>query len=141
MTTLFSRIIDGEIPGRFVWRDERCVALLTIAPLQLGHALVVPRLEIDDWTEADDDVLTHLMVVAKHIGAAQKIGFAAPRAGLVIAGFEVPHLHVHVFPAWGINDFDFANADPSPDPDDLDAAADTLRQALRTAGHGELVTS
>ena len=134
MSTLFSRIIQGEIPGRFVWRDERCVAFLTIAPLRSGHTLVVPRIEVDEWTSIDDDLLTHLVVVAKHIGAAQKAAFDAPRAGLIIAGFEVPHLHVHVFPAWNVDDFDFGNADPDPDPAELDAAADTLRQALREAG-------
>jgi diadenosine tetraphosphate (Ap4A) HIT family hydrolase len=133
--TLFSRIIEGEIPGRFVWRDERCVAFLTIAPLRPGHTLVVPRSEVDEWTDADDDLLTHLVVVAKRIGAAQKAAFDAPRAGLIIAGFEVPHLHVHVFPAWGIDDFNFGNANPDPDPIELDAAADTLRQALQQAGH------
>ncbi len=132
--TLFSRIIQGEIPGRFVWRDQRCVAFLTIAPLRPGHALVVPRVEADEWTDADDDLLAHLVVVAKHIGVAQKTAFDAPRAGLIIAGFEVPHLHVHVFPAWSVDDFDFGNANPDPDPADLDAAADTLRQALQTTG-------
>jgi len=135
VSTLFSRIIQGEIPGRFVWRDERCVAFLTIAPLRSGHTLVVPRIEVDGWTEVDDDLLTHLVAVAKHIGAAQKAAFDAPRAGLIIAGFEVPHLHVHVFPAWNIDDFDFGNAEPDPDPAELDAAADTLRQALRETGH------
>ncbi|MGH3600375.1 MAG: HIT family protein, partial [Pseudonocardiaceae bacterium] len=69
------------------------------------------------------------------IGTAQKVAFDAPRAGLIIAGFEIPHLHVHVFPAWSIDDFDFGNANPDPDPAELDAAADTLRQALRQAGH------
>ncbi|HXT45167.1 MAG TPA: HIT domain-containing protein [Pseudonocardiaceae bacterium] len=141
VSTLFSRIIAGEIPGRFVWRDERCVAFLTIAPLRPGHALVVPRHEVDEWTDADDDLLAHLLAVARQIGAAQKIGFGAPRAGLVIAGFEVPHLHLHAFPTWDINDFDFANADRDPDPAELDAAADTLRQALRQAGHGDQVPS
>jgi histidine triad (HIT) family protein len=135
VSTLFSRIIQGEIPGRFVWRDERCVAFLTIAPLRSGHTLVVPRIEVDEWTNVDDDLLIHLVVVAKHIGAAQKAAFDAPRAGLIIAGFEVPHLHVHVFPAWSVGDFDFGNADPDPDPAELDAAADTLRQALRETGH------
>ncbi|HET9254090.1 MAG TPA: HIT family protein [Pseudonocardiaceae bacterium] len=139
MTTLFSRIIEGEIPGRFVWSDERCVAFLTIAPLRPGHALVVPRQEVDEWTDADDGLLSDLMVVARHIGEAQKIGFRAPRAGLIVAGFEVPHLHVHVFPAWGIGDFDFAGADHDPDPAGLDTAADTLREALRKAGHGNRV--
>jgi diadenosine tetraphosphate (Ap4A) HIT family hydrolase len=72
--------------------------------------------------------------VARHIGAAQKAAFDAPRAGLIIAGFEVPHLHVHVFPAWSISDFDFGNANPHPDPAELDAAANTLREALRETG-------
>lgn len=141
MSTLFSRIIEGQIPGRFVWRDERCVAFLTIAPLRPGHALVVPRQEVDEWTDADDDLLTHLITVAKQIGAAQKVSFGAPRAGLVIAGFEVPHLHLHTFPAWGISDFDFAKADRNPEPAELDSAAEKLRQALREAGHSDRVPS
>jgi histidine triad (HIT) family protein len=141
VSTLFSRIIEGQISGRFVWRDERCVAFLTIAPLRPGHALVVPRQEVDEWTDADDDLLTHLITVARQIGAAQKVGFGAPRAGLVIAGFEVPHLHLHTFPAWGISDFDFAKADRQPDPAELDSAAEKLRQALREAGHGDRVAS
>jgi histidine triad (HIT) family protein len=135
VSTLFSRIIQGEVPGRFIWRDERCVAFLTIAPLRSGHTLVVPRIEVDEWTSIDDDLLTHLVVVAKHIGTAQKAAFDAPRVGIIIAGFEVPHLHVHVFPAWNVDDFDFGNADPDPDPAELDAAADTLRQTLRETGH------
>lgn len=135
MSTLFSRIIDGEIPGRFVWRDEWCVAFLTIAPLRPGHVLVVPRVEIDEWTDADDNLVAHLMIVARRIGAAQKAGFNAPRAGLLVAGFEVAHLHLHVFPTWTMDDFNFAGANPKPDPADLDAAANTLRQALRQAGH------
>ncbi|MGH3788824.1 MAG: HIT family protein [Pseudonocardiaceae bacterium] len=141
MSTLFSRIIDGEIPGRFVWRDERCVAFLAIDPLRPGHTLVVPRHEVDEWTDADDDLVAHLMVVARHVGAAQKVGFGAPRAGLMIAGFEVPHLHLHVFPTWGIRDFDFDTADRNPAPAALDAAASTLRMALREAGCGDYVPS
>jgi diadenosine tetraphosphate (Ap4A) HIT family hydrolase len=139
VSTLFSRIIQGEIPGRFVWSDERCVAFLTIAPLRPGHVLVVPRAEVNEWTDADDDLVAQLMVVAKQIGVAQKAAFDAPRAGVVIAGFEVPHLHVHVFPSWGIDDFDFGNADCDPDPIQLDAAVEALRTALRKAGHGDRV--
>lgn len=139
MATVFSRIIEGELPGRFVWSDERCVAFLSIAPLQSGHTLVVPRAEIDHWTDADDDVLTHLVSVSKQIGAVQRGAFDAPRSGMVIAGFEIPHLHVHVFPAWGMTDFDFATADPAPDPDEMDAAAEMLRRALRDAGYEDRV--
>ncbi|MGH3543397.1 MAG: HIT family protein [Pseudonocardiaceae bacterium] len=139
MSTVFSRIIKGELPGRFVWSEERCVAFLTVAPLRPGHALVVPRDEVDEWTDIDDGLLTDLMLVAKQIGAAQKVAFDAPRAGLIVAGFEVPHAHVHVFPSWGIDDFDFARIDHDPDPAELDAAAEALRTALREAGHGERV--
>jgi len=141
VASLFSRIMQGELPGRFVWSDERCVAFLTIAPLRPGHVLVVPRDEIDDWTGVDDDLLTGLMLVAKRVGAAQQSAFDAPRTGLIVAGFEVPHLHLHVFPSWGIDDFDFDEVDHSPDPAELDAAADALRQALRDAGHGKQVPS
>ncbi|MGH3931215.1 MAG: HIT family protein [Pseudonocardiaceae bacterium] len=139
MPTLFSRIIAGELPGRFVWSDERCVAFLTIAPLRPGHTLVVPRDEVDEWTDTDDSLLVELMLVAKRVGAAQRAAFNAPRAGLIVAGFEVPHMHVHVFPSWRIGDFDFAQADHEPDPGELDDAAAVLRTALRAAGHGDRV--
>jgi histidine triad (HIT) family protein len=139
VSTLFSRIIKGELPGRFIWSDERCVAFLTIAPLRPGHALVVPRDEVDYWTGVDDDLLTQLMLVAKRVGSAQQAAFDAPRAGLIVAGFEVPHLHVHVFPSWGIDDFDVARVEHNPDPAELDAAAAALRAALREAGHREHV--
>ena len=141
MPSVFSRIIEGEIPGRFVWTDEQCVAFLSIAPLRLGHALVVPRQEINEWTDAADDLLAHLALIAKRIGAAQKAAFQAPRAGVMVAGFEVPHLHVHVFPSWKIDDFDFGQADNDPDPAEMDHALEKLRRALREAGHGEQVPS
>ena len=82
MATLFTRIIDGEIPGRFVWSDEVCVAFATIAPISDGHVLVVPRAEVDRFTAAPDDLLAHLMSVAKVIGSAQEAAFGAPRAAL-----------------------------------------------------------
>jgi len=100
---------------------------------------VVPRQEIAEWTDAADGLLTHLVLVAKQIGAAQKAAFQAPRAGVVVAGFEVPHLHVHIFPSWGIDDFDFSRADNDPDPGEMDRALEKLCGALRGAGHGERV--
>lgn len=136
MTTLFTRIIDGELPGRFVWRDERVVAFLSINPLTPGHTLVVPRREVDVWTDADDALLAHLMHVARAVGRAQVEVYRVPRPGLVIAGFEVDHLHVHVFAARGLADFDFAAADPAPGDAAMDEAMHRLREALRRAGHG-----
>ncbi|MGO4385463.1 HIT family protein [Specibacter sp. RAF43] len=139
MSTLFTKIINGEIPGRFVWKDEACVAFLTIGPLTDGHTLVVPRLEVDKWTDAGPELMSRLMEVAQTIGQAQVAAFGADRAGLTIAGFEVDHLHVHVFPAYSMADFNFGRVDNHPDPAVLDANADKLRVALRAAGHAATV--
>ncbi len=110
MTTLFSRIIAGELPGEFVLEDDRCVAFLSINPLSPGHSLVVPREELDDWLACPDDLRDHLFAVAQRVGRAIRAAYGAPRVGLVVAGFEVPHLHVHVFGAYGLHSFDFAQA-------------------------------
>ena len=110
MTTLFSRIIAGELPGQFVWTDDICVAFLSINPLSEGHTLVVPRDEVDDWLSVPDELRQHLFGVAASVGGAIRAAFGAPRVGLIIAGFEVPHLHIHVFGASGLGDFDFRQA-------------------------------
>jgi diadenosine tetraphosphate (Ap4A) HIT family hydrolase len=129
MATLFTRIINGELPARFVYTDDRVVAFLSIAPLTPGHTLVVPRAEIDQWTDADESLLQHCTGVARRIGEAAKTAFGAPRAGLVIAGLEVPHMHVHVFPVWTMENFDFGRAKQATD-EELETAAATLRGAL-----------
>lgn len=130
MTTLFTRIITGELPGRFVYRDELCVAFLSINPLQPGHTLVVPIEEVDHWVDASSELNAHLMRVCHKIAAAQQAAFEPVKVGLMIAGLEVPHLHLHVVPIRGVHDLDFANADANPDPASLDAAAEQIRSAL-----------
>ena len=139
MSTLFTRIIDGEIPGRFVWKDDDAVVFLTIAPITPGHALVVPRLEVDHWLDLSSDLAAHLVQVAQVVGKAQMAAFAPKRVGLIVAGLEVPHCHLHLVPIDSEADLSFAKADHSPDPAALDDAAARLREALRTAGHGEQV--
>ena len=135
MPSIFTRIIDGEIPGRFVWRDEVCVAFLDVRPLNRGHVLVVPRAEVDHWVDLDSETVAHLMAVAHGVAAAQQAtGLAPDRVGLMIAGFEVPHVHVHVVPISTMAHLDFSSADTSPDPDDLDAVADLLREHLAESG-------
>jgi histidine triad (HIT) family protein len=141
MSTLFTRIIDGELPGRFVWSDDRAVGFLSINPLGPGHTLVVPREEVDLWVDAEPDLLVHLTSVAHAVGKAVREVWQPPRVGLIVAGFEVPHLHVHVFPAWDMAAFDFANATPSVEALEQEAHAEKLRSALRAAGHGEFVPS
>jgi histidine triad (HIT) family protein len=132
--TVFTRIIEGELPGRFVHRDDRCAAFLSINPLQPGHTLVVPIEEVDHWIDLSDDLAAHLLLVAKRIATAQQQVFSPERVGLMIAGLEVPHVHLHVVPIRGVHDLDFANAVRDPDPAALDAAADALRAALDDAG-------
>ncbi len=139
MPTLFTRIIDGEIPGRFVWSDDRAVVFLTIAPIRPGHALVVPRVEVDHWIDLDPDLVAHLTQVAQVVGQAQVAAFSPARVGLIIAGLEVPHTHLHVIPIESEADLDFAKADHSPDPAALDNVAERLREALRTLGQGSRV--
>jgi histidine triad (HIT) family protein len=137
MPSVFTRIIDGELPGRFVWRDERCVAFLSIAPLKPGHTLVVPRREVDHWIDLEPAENAHLAGVAQVIGRAQQRAFAPARIGMMIAGLEVPHVHLHVLPIDGVHDMDFANADHDPDPATLDAAAEAIRAQLRADGRSE----
>ncbi|BDD84180.1 hypothetical HIT-like protein [Tsukamurella pulmonis] len=130
MASVFSKIIAGELPGRFVYQDDAVVAFLTIAPLTQGHVLVVPREEIDHWESIDDELWNHITTVSRKLGRAVKRAFDAPRAGVVIAGLEVPHLHVHVFPAYSLNDFDFGQADPNPSAESLDEAQTKIVEAL-----------
>ena len=139
MATLFTRIIDGDIPGRFVWADDVAVSFATIAPITDGHVLVVPRTEYPELTAAPDDVLAHLIRIAKVIGLAQQAVWGAPRAAVLVAGFEVPHLHLHVLPAWDERSLTFANARTDVPAPQLDAAGEGLRAGLRSAGHGDTV--
>jgi diadenosine tetraphosphate (Ap4A) HIT family hydrolase len=139
MSTVFTQIIDGRIPGRFVWADDRCVVISTIAPITDGHMLVVPREEVDQYTDAEDALLAHLSVVAKQVGRAQQAAFGSPRAAVLVAGFEVEHLHLHVLPAWDEQSLRFDNARHDVPGEELDAAAERVREALRDAGHGDRV--
>jgi histidine triad (HIT) family protein len=139
MATLFTSIINGDIPGRFVWRDDRAVAFLTIAPIRPGHALVVPIEEVDHWIDLDPDLASHLMVVAREVGRAQQAAFEPERIGLIVAGLEVPHTHLHVIPIDSEGDLSFSKADHTPDPAALDDAAERLRTALRDQGHADRI--
>lgn len=138
MASIFSRIIDGEIPSRMLWEDDVCVSFLDVRPLSPGHALVIPRAEVDLWTDLDADTVAHLNRVAHAIGNAQKQVFSPARIGLMVAGFEVPHTHLHVFPVDSMGQFDFANADTDPDQATLDQQLTALRAALVEAGHGSV---
>jgi histidine triad (HIT) family protein len=134
MPTVFSRIVAGELPARFVWKDERCVAFLSHRPLRPGHTLVVPRDEVDHWLDLDPELLGHLMAVARNLGRALQRGVRPTRVGMMIAGLEVPHVHIHLVPIHSLHDLDFAQQDPNPEPAEMDRAAATIRASLGALG-------
>ena len=134
MVTIFTRILQGDIPGTFVYRDPQCAAFLSINPLAHGHTLVVPIEEIDHWVDMPTELADHVFQVAHRIGRAQRAAFGCERVGLIVAGYEVPHAHVHVIPTNHMSQFDFAHAAASVERADLDQAAHAIRLALQAQG-------
>jgi len=132
MATLFTRIIRGEIPAAFVWKDDLSVAFMSINPLRPGHTLVVPHEEVDHWVDCPPPLRSHLLEVAGQIGRAQQQVFRPERIGLVIAGLEVPHLHLHVVPIDSAADLEFSRAAQSVTAESLEETAASIRQCLRS---------
>src|SRR3984885_1184823 len=130
MASIFTKIINRELPGRFVYEDDDVVAFLTIEPMTQGHTLVVPRAEIDQWQKIDPAAFGRIISDAQLVGKAVTKAFDADRAGVIIAGLEVPHLHVHVFPTRSLSDFGFANVDRNPSAESLDEAQAKIKAAL-----------
>ncbi len=130
MATVFTRILAGDLPGTFVHRDERCAVVMSINPLAHGHVLVIPVLEVAHWVDLPDDLAAHLFAVAHRVGRAQRDAFECERVGLIIAGYEVPHTHLHVIPTTSMRQLDFSHAASSVDRADLEAAAQVIRDQL-----------
>lgn len=133
---IFSRIIAGEEPARFIWTDDLCVAFLTIEPRGPGHTLVVPRSSIDRWLDVDADTMEHLLRVSRIIGLAQREEWDSDRVGLMIEGYVVPHLHIHLWPSWSPFEFHPGGIDRNANPLHLDENAVRLRARLRARGQG-----
>jgi diadenosine tetraphosphate (Ap4A) HIT family hydrolase len=120
MPTLFTRIIDREIPGRFIYEDDRCVAFLTIEPMYAGHTLVVPREEYDHWIDLPEDLNAHVWTVAQRVGKAIHAEFSPARIGVLVVGEEVPHVHVHVTGFDAVGQLSFASVRRDVTPDEFD---------------------
>lgn len=130
MSTIFTKIIDGEFPGTFVWRDDLCVAFLSINPMAPGHTLVVPIEEVDHWIDASPELTAHLFAVTHKIARAQQRAFNCERVGVIVAGYEVPHTHIHAIPTNNMSELSFASAASSVDPDDLQSWAEAIKAEL-----------
>ena len=108
MATLFTRIINGEIPCYKVAEDDRYFAFLDINPLAKGHTLVVPKVEDDYIFNVDDETYAGLMLFAKKVAQAQQLAIPCKRIGVAVLGMEVPHVHVHLVPMQSEGDMNFA---------------------------------
>lgn len=110
MASIFTKIINGELPSYKIFEDDKTISILTIDPISLGHTLVISKLEINHWFEVPPDIYTQVNLNAQRIAKAIKAATGCPRVGTIVAGFEVPHFHLHLIPAWSIPDLDFKRA-------------------------------
>lgn len=129
--TLFSRIINGEIPSYKIAENEKFFAFLDIFPLREGHVLVIPKTEVDNLFDLDDTYLSEMLVFAKPIAKAIEKAFACNRCGISVIGLEVPHAHVHLVPINSSNDLNFTQPKPKAADADLKAAQEKILQHLR----------
>ena len=130
MTTIFSRIIEGQIPGTFVYRDSLCVAFLSINQLAAGHVLVVPIQEVDHWIDMSPELSSHIFAVSHRISRAISQAFPCTRVGLIIAGYEINHCHIHLIPTNTMAELNFANAAANVERNVLEAQAEQLINEL-----------
>ncbi|MFT5130485.1 MAG: histidine triad (HIT) family protein [Rhodothermales bacterium] len=127
--SIFTKIIAGEIPCHKIAETDDFFAFLDIRPVSRGHALVIPKKEVEYIFDMDDDLLGRLMVWAKPIAKALKAVVPCKRIGIMVAGIEVPHTHIHLIPIDGVGDLAFANAKDG-DQAELAALAEAVRAQL-----------
>lgn len=130
MPTIFTRIINGEIPCHKIAEDDRLLAFLDISPVAEGHTLVIPKQEVDYLFNLDDETYTGLMLFAKRIAKALPQAVPCLRVGVTVIGLEVPHTHVHLVPLNSMQDINFSKPKLNPGPEELAAVAGKIRSAL-----------
>ncbi|GAA5525604.1 putative HIT-like protein Rv0759c [Microbulbifer aestuariivivens] len=136
MASIFTQIMNGDLPGHFIWRDEQVVAIMTISPIKPGHCLVIPVEEINHWDEVPEALSAHLMHVAQRVSRGLKAVYNPKRVGVMVAGLEVPHTHLHLIPVEALDDFDFSKQQPA-ESEVLAEEAGKIRAALIQAGYSE----
>lgn len=130
MASLFTKIINREIPGHIVAEDDRYIAFLDINPLVMGHTLVVPKKEVDYIFDLDDDTLAGLHLFCKKVARAIEKSFPCNRIGIAVIGLEVPHTHVHLVPMNSMGDINFSKPKLKPSKEELSSAAEKIRKAV-----------
>jgi histidine triad (HIT) family protein len=132
MSTIFSKIISGEIPSHKVAEDDRCLAFLDIRPVVFGHTLVIPKMEVNYYFDLDDDYLSHLNLFAKKVAKVLDQEIDCLRVGVMIAGLEVPHAHIHLIPINSISDLSFTNPRVDISPSDMADLAKKLSASFKS---------
>jgi histidine triad (HIT) family protein len=130
MASIFTRIINREIPGHIVAENEQFIAFLDIVPLVMGHTLVVPKKEVDYIFDLDDDTLAGLHVFAKNVAHAVKKVVPCKRIGVAVIGLEVPHTHIHLVPMNTMGDINFTRPKLNPSKEELAEVAERIRKAF-----------
>jgi histidine triad (HIT) family protein len=130
MATIFTKIINREIPGHIVAEDDRFIAFLDITPLVTGHTLVVPKKEVDYIFDLDDDTLAAMNVFAKKVAHAVKKAVPCKRIGVAVIGLEVPHTHVHLVPMNTVNDINFTQPKLKPTQEELALTAKKIKESF-----------
>jgi len=126
MSSLFTRIIQGEIPCYKILENEEFLAFLDIKPLNPGHTLVIPKKEVDYVFDLEDDLLGKLMIFSKKVAIMIKKEISCKKIGMIVAGLEVPHAHVHLVPINALGDLNFAKSKPASN-DELAKVAEKIR--------------
>lgn len=129
MSTLFSKIIHGEIPCYKIAEDKNFLAFLDINPLVKGHVLVVPKLEVDYIFDLEDDILAEMILFSKLVAVKIKKAFPCKKVGVSVIGLEVPHAHIHLIPINSINDINFSNIKLNIDKSELEEIANKIVNA------------
>lgn len=129
MPSIFTRIIEREIPAHILREDDNFLAFLDVRPIREGHTLVIPKTEIPDVFDLPDSTLAGYLPFARPVARAIQQVTQATRIGVAVIGLEVPHAHVHLVPIDGLHDLDFRRASPAED-EELAATADRIRTAL-----------
>ena len=129
MSTIFSKIISGEIPCYKVAENDTFLAFLDINPLQKGHVLVIPKIEIDYIFDLDDSILGDLFIFSKVVAKKIKNAFPCEKIGVSVIGLEVPHAHIHLVPMNKMNDMNFSNSKLNLSEDELRSCAESIRNA------------
>ena len=130
MATLFTRIIQGEIPAHKILENDKYLAFLDLRPVNPGHTLVIPKQEVDYIFDMEDDLLEGLMVFAKKVAKGIKKAFPCKKVGVMVAGIEVPHTHIHLIPINSVGDLNFARA-LAATPEELAATAARIHANLK----------